>query len=163
MSFISMDLLGPYSEMENGIQYALTIICMLTNYVFMLPIRTKTTEDVIIKAISKTSLFHLWGSKYILSDRGSEFISKQFTCLAKELGFRKLYTYLYTPTGNSVIERTHSFLKGWLKKIICNCNTYWDDIAHIAAMACNVFSTFFIRWSPILSNVWMGCLHAHFV
>ena len=27
MSFISMDLVGPYRETENGKQYALTVIC----------------------------------------------------------------------------------------------------------------------------------------
>ena len=33
--------------MESGNQYMLIIICMLTNHVFMIPIKTKTTEDVI--------------------------------------------------------------------------------------------------------------------
>ena len=47
MSFISMDLVGPYRETENGNHYALVVICMVTNYVFMIPIRTKSTEEVI--------------------------------------------------------------------------------------------------------------------
>ena len=38
MSFISMDLLGPY-QIRKGNQYVLTVICMLTNYIFMIPIR----------------------------------------------------------------------------------------------------------------------------
>ena len=48
MPFVSMDLLGPCIEMEKRNQYALTFICMLTNYVYMVPIRTETTEDIII-------------------------------------------------------------------------------------------------------------------
>ena len=32
MSFISMDLVDPYREIENGNLYVLTAICMLTNY-----------------------------------------------------------------------------------------------------------------------------------
>ena len=47
MSFISMDLLGPYHETEKENQYALTVICMLTNYVLMIPIRSKSTVEVI--------------------------------------------------------------------------------------------------------------------
>ena len=112
VSFISRDLLGLYSEMENGNQYTLTIICMLTNYVFMVPIRTKSNEDIInsyLKHIHST----FGGSKYILSDRGGKFTSKQFTWLAKE--FIKLYTFPYTPIGNSVIEMTH-FSKSIIKK-----------------------------------------------
>ena len=47
MPFISMDLVGPYREMENGNQYALMVICMLTNYVFLIPIRSRNTKDII--------------------------------------------------------------------------------------------------------------------
>ena len=43
MSFISMDLLGAYHETEQGNQYAMIVICMLTNYEFMIPIRSKST------------------------------------------------------------------------------------------------------------------------
>ena len=47
MSFIAMDLLGEYPEMENGSHYALTIICMLTLFVNIIPIKDKKTEIVI--------------------------------------------------------------------------------------------------------------------
>ena len=47
MTVISMDLLDPYSETETGNQYALTVICMLTNYVFMISNKAKTIEIVI--------------------------------------------------------------------------------------------------------------------
>ena len=103
MSFISMDLLGPYSELENENQYTVTFICMLTNYSLMESVRTKTTEDV-INAYLKHVYSTFGGSKYILSDRGSEFTSKEFTWLAKELGFTKVHTSPYIPTGNSLIE-----------------------------------------------------------
>ena len=52
---------------------------------------------------------------------------------------RYSYTSSYTQTGNSFIERTHSFLKASLQKIISNHTTDWDRIAHIAAMVYNVF------------------------
>ena len=39
MSFIVMDLLGEYPVMENGICYASTIICMLTPFVSIIPIK----------------------------------------------------------------------------------------------------------------------------
>ena len=38
MSFIVMDLLGKYPETENGNHYALTVICMLTSFVSIVPI-----------------------------------------------------------------------------------------------------------------------------
>ena len=64
MFFISMNLFVPYSEMVNGNQYALTFICMLTNNVFMVHMRTKTTEDI-IKAYLKNAYSTFEESKYI--------------------------------------------------------------------------------------------------
>ena len=75
MSFVSMDLLGPYCNTEQGNQYALTVICMLTYYVFMMPIRSKSTKEV-IKAYLKGVYSTFGGSKYILFDRGNQFTSK---------------------------------------------------------------------------------------
>ena len=119
MDFISMDILGPYSEKESGNQYVLTFICMLTNYdyAFIIPIKTKTTEDI-MNAYLKHVHVTFSSSKYILSDKSGELFRKQFIWLAKELGFTKVYTSSYTPTGNSVIERTHSFPKTSLQKIL---------------------------------------------
>ena len=45
MQFISMDLIGefhPPSSRKH--RYALTVICMLTGYVFCVPLKTKTAE-----------------------------------------------------------------------------------------------------------------------
>ena len=156
MSFISMDMLGPYNEMENRHQYVLTVICMPNNCFH-------GTYKKHGPCIFKPHLFHFGWSKYILTDRGGEFFSKQFTWLAKGIGFIKVYTSPYTPTGNSVIERAHSFLKTSLWKIINNHNTDWNSIAHIAAINIQGVSTLFIRNSPLLCNVQMGCLHAHCV
>ena len=53
---------------------------MLTNYLFMISIKSESTEEVIkVYLMGVYSTFG--GSKYILSDIGSEFTSKQFTFL----------------------------------------------------------------------------------
>ena len=134
-----MDLLAPYHETEKGNQYVLTVMCMLKNYVFMIPIRSKSTEEVINAYLAGMySTFR--GSKYILSDRGSEFTSKQFTWLANELGLTKVCPLPYTATGNLVIDWTHTFLKASVGKPICNHHIDRDEIANIATMTYNVFS-----------------------
>ena len=116
MSFISMVIRGPYHKTEKGNQHTLTVVCMLTNCIFMISVRSKSTEEV-IKAYLTDVYSTFGGSKYILSDRGSQFASKQFTRLAKGLGFIKVYTSPYTPTGNSVIEWTYAFLKASLRNL----------------------------------------------
>ena len=68
MLFISMDLLGPYHEAEKGNQYALTVICMLTNYVLMIPIKSKSAEEV-IRAYLTDVYSPFRGNQYLLSDK----------------------------------------------------------------------------------------------
>ena len=69
---------------------------MLTNYVLMMPIRSESTEEI-IKAYLTGVYSTFGGSKYIMSNLISEFTSKQFTLLAKELDVLKVYTSPYTP------------------------------------------------------------------
>ena len=104
----------------------------------MIPIKSKTTEEV-IKAYLKNMYSIFGGSKYILSDKGGN-LPVKIAWLAEELGFIKLLTPPYIPTDNSVIECTHSFLKVSNKKLICNQNTDWNELAHLAMMAYNVFA-----------------------
>ena len=63
------------------------------------PHQIKSTEEV-IKAYLKNVYSIVGCSKYILSERGGEISSKQFTCYAEELGFIIVHTSSHTPAGN---------------------------------------------------------------
>ena len=55
MQFISMDLIGKfYPPTTKNNRYALTLICMLMGYIFCVPLKTKTTEEVIQAYIDNT-------------------------------------------------------------------------------------------------------------
>ena len=73
MDFISMDLIGEfYPPSTRGNCYALTVICMLTGWVWCVPIPNKTA-NAILKAYLK-NVHHVFGpSRKILSDNGTEF------------------------------------------------------------------------------------------
>ena len=140
MEMICMDLIGLLLETSRGNKFALTVICLLTNYVFMIPIPNKSTQQV-IQAYLKHICAQFSGNRYILTDRGSEFTSQLIHQLASELGFVKIFTSSYTPMGNSIIERAHQFLKHLISKIINDKQVEWDTGCHIAAVAFNVFPT----------------------
>ena len=93
MQFISMDLIGEFHPpTAKNNRYALTVICMLMGYVFCVPLKTKTTEEV-IQAYIDNIYSKFGGSMKILSDNGTEFKNKIFEQVAKELGVEhKLYT-----------------------------------------------------------------------
>ena len=97
MQFISMDLIGEFHPpIIRKNRYALTVVCMLTGYVFCVPLKTKTAEEV-TQAYIDNVYSKFGGSIKILSDYGTEFKNKIFEQAAKELSVKyKLYTPLIT-------------------------------------------------------------------
>ena len=101
MQFISMDLIGEFRPpMSRKHRYTLTVICMLTGYVFCVLLPIKTAEEV-IQAYIDHVYSRFGGSLKILSDNDTEFKNKLFEQVAKELGVEyKLYTPPYHPASN---------------------------------------------------------------
>ena len=67
MTYITMHLLGEYSEKSRGHCYALTTIYMLKSFVEVIPIEDKRTDRV-IKAYLKYIYADKGGSKFILTE-----------------------------------------------------------------------------------------------
>ena len=93
MEFIRMDLIGElYPPSKAGHKYALTVICMLTGYVFCILLKTKQANEV-SQAYIDNVYAKFGGSLKILSDNDTEFKNHLFETIAKELGVKqKLYT-----------------------------------------------------------------------
>ena len=119
MQFFSMDLIGEFHPpTTKGKKYALTVTCILTDYVFCIPLKTKTAEEV-LQAYIDNAYSKFGGSIKILSDNGTKFKNRIFEQVAKELGVvHKLYTPPYHPASNGRIEGFHAFLKACISKHI---------------------------------------------
>ena len=138
MELISMDLVGRLSRTSSGHKYALTIICMLTGYVFCIPLKTKTAEEIVDKYLTHIA-FTFGNSRKILSDNGTEFKNALFGEVTKQLGVeRKIYSPVYRPQANRQIEGFHKFLEECISKHMVN-SLEWDDILPLAAAAYNWF------------------------
>ena len=148
MQFISMDLNGefhPPTSKEH--KYALTVICLLTGYVFCVPLKTKTAEEV-IQAYINHVYARFGGLLKILSDNGMEFKNKLFEQVAKELGVEyKLYTLPYHPASNGCIEGFHAFLKVCIAKHIAP-QLEWDALIPLACAAYNFIPNEHSKESP---------------
>ena len=69
IQFISMDLIGEFHPpITKRNRYALTVICMLMGYVFCIPLKTKTTEEV-LQAYIDNIYSKFGGSMKIFSDK----------------------------------------------------------------------------------------------
>ena len=84
MEFICMDLIGKFHLPTSGHRYTLTVMDMLTGFVFCAPLQTKKAEEIIQKYID-TVYYRFGGSRKILSDNSTEFKNKVFEEIAKKL------------------------------------------------------------------------------
>ena len=150
MQFISMDLIGGFHPpSRQGHRYALTVICMHTSYIFCIPLKTKTAEEVV--HICLTYLCHVYskfgGSEKILSDNGTEFKNKLFEEVADQLGVEyKVYTPPYRPQCNGKIG-FQKYLKSCIAKHIIN-NMEWEDFTDLATAAYNFVPNVTLKESP---------------
>ena len=135
--FISMDLIGEFHPpSKSGHRYAFTVICMLTGYVFCVPLKTKTAIEV-VQAYVNNVYAKFGGSLRNLSDNGTEFKNQIIEHVAKELGVKyKKYTPPYCPASNGWIEGLHNFLKSCISKHISS-RLEWMAMAPLACAAYN--------------------------
>ena len=120
---------------------------MLTGYVFCIPLKTKTTEEV-LQAYVDNVYSKFGGSLKILSDYGTEFKNKIFEQIAKELGVvYQLYTPPFHPASNGRIEGFHAFLKACISKHI-SPQLEWDDLVPLACAAYNFLPNEHSKESP---------------
>ena len=148
MEFISMDLIGEfYPPSKLGYKYALTVICMLTRYVFCIPLKSKQANKV-LQAYIDNVYAKFGGSLKILSDNGTEFKNKLFEQVAKELGIKhKIYTAPYHPSSNGRIEGFHNFLKACIAKHVSS-QLEWTSVIPLACKAYNFLPNEHSKESP---------------
>ena len=98
MQFISMDLIGKFHPpSQQGHRYALTVICMHTSYIFCIPLKTKTAQEV-IQAYMRYVYSKFGGSEKILSNNGTEFKNTVQGCSQESRsGIQSLHATLQAP------------------------------------------------------------------
>ena len=72
MHFTAMDLVGKFKSLLQGYQYVLTVMDILTNYTWCIPLHTKEADVDLCTYVVKVYLT-FGGSLKTLSDNGTEF------------------------------------------------------------------------------------------
>ena len=120
---------------------------MLTGYMFCVPLKTKTAEEV-TQAYIDNVYSKFGGSLKILSDNGTEFKNRVFEQVTKELGVEyKLYTLPYHPASNGRMEGFHAFLKACISKHVAP-QIEWDVLVPLACAAYNFMPNKHSKESP---------------
>ena len=113
-------------------------MCLLTGFLFTVPIPDKRTGTV-INAYLRNVYSIMGGSKYILSDRGTEFTSKTFKEIIDRLQLTQTFTSPWNPKGNSILEQSHAYLKQGMRKLKANNPMIeWDFVLCVVTHSYNI-------------------------
>ena len=116
MHFLAMDTIE-IRNTRSPYQYTFTLIDMLTNYVFAIPVKDISSKTLVHEYIYKVYLPFGRTEKF-LSDNSTSFVNDNWKNLAKALTFKHIHSSPRNPRTNGKIKNIHNFLKCTTKKII---------------------------------------------
>ena len=114
---LNADIVGPLIgsvHLGRTFRYLVTFICRATRWIECVPTEAITAQDVISAFLS--GWVQRWGFPVeIITDRGSQFRSREFQDMLTKFGVKHNMTVSYHPQSNGLIESFHSVLKRGLK------------------------------------------------
>ena len=122
---IVIDCVGPLPKTKSGHEYLLTIMDSATRFPEAIPLRRITTQAVTKALVKFFTLFGL--PKVIQSDQGSNFTSKIFKQVMKELGIQHQMSSAWHPESQGVLERYHQTLKNMMRTYCLQHQKDWDE------------------------------------
>ena len=127
----AVDLIGPiHPPSECGHRYILTVVDYATRYPEAVPLKDIEAEKVAEALVGICTRVGL--PKEILSDRGSQFMSKVMKKMCRLLSVDQIFTSPYHPMCNGLVEKFNGTLKNMLKKMCSEKPRDWDR--YIAAL-----------------------------
>jgi RNase H-like domain found in reverse transcriptase/Reverse transcriptase (RNA-dependent DNA polymerase)/Integrase zinc binding domain/Integrase core domain/Chromo (CHRromatin Organisation MOdifier) domain len=134
--FVAMDILGPLPETAQGNRFLLVIVDRFSKLTRTVPLRTTIATEV-----AKVFLFD-WYCVYgppviLLTDNGSQFISKFFQSVCKLLGVKQTFSTAYHPQTNGQCERFNRTVLNSISHYISDNQDNWDELSYVATYAFN--------------------------
>jgi hypothetical protein len=137
-----MDLIGPFQGSLYDNTMALTVMDMLTGYMWAFPLVDKKGPTV-MKAFLEGFYEKEGGVECLLSDQGGEFTNKELAWICRALDIKRITTSSHHPQGNSKLEAAHKFVKDCMGKYLLGgtrkTRLSWEALLSKAVCAYNFF------------------------
>jgi len=131
---VGIDVLGPLPTSTKGNKYLVVLVDHGTHWPEAFP-TPHTRADLIADLIFVNIICRYGSPKQLLSDRGSNFMSRIVQELCKIFEIKKLSTSAYHPQTNGQVERMNGTLSSILRKTIDGKQEYWDSYVPAALFA----------------------------
>ena len=135
MDTVAIDVVGPLEATSNGNQYIFTIQDLLTKYCLAIPIPDFTSKTI-ADAFIKYYISYFGSPRILLSDNGTNFISKFMKRIAKRFKIKQVFITPYHAQSNGSLERSHHVLMEYIKKFVGETGD-WDEYLPLATFSYN--------------------------
>ena len=125
-SRIAMDIVGPLPKSSRGHRYMLVIVDYATRYPEAIPLRAASAKAIAHELFMLFSRVGICDT--ILTDQGSNFMSRVLKLLYKWLNVKRIRTSVYHPQTDGLVERFNQTLKKMLKKLVDVDGRDWDQL-----------------------------------
>ncbi|CAI7756206.1 unnamed protein product [Closterium sp. NIES-53] len=158
---VVMDVVGPLKLGAAGAEYFLTIVDVYTRmtWVYVLSKKSDVAETVKTDWLPMVERQQNWLVKAIRTDRGGEFLSKEFGLWLKKNGIRHSLTMPYSPAMNGIGERANRTITETARGLLIEAGLpdyFWPDAVRSACVAKNRALTHAgaDKWVPYVE--WIG-------
>ncbi|CAI7799999.1 unnamed protein product [Closterium sp. NIES-54] len=139
---VVMDVVGPLKLGAAGAEYFLTIVDVYTRmtWVYVLSKKSDVAETVKTDRLPMVERQQDRLVKAIRTDRGGEFLSKEFSLWLKKNGIRHSLTRPYSPAMNGIAERANRTITETARGLLIEARLpeyFWPDAVRSACVAKN--------------------------
>jgi len=131
-----IDVVGPLPRTINGNAYILTIQDDLMKFSIATPIANHEANTVAYHFVTSCVCIH-GIPQTLVSDQGTEFLSKIMTETCRLLKILKIHTSPYRPQANGALERSHQTLGEYLRHYVDRNQSNWDTYIPYAMFVFN--------------------------
>ncbi|CAI7824608.1 unnamed protein product [Closterium sp. NIES-53] len=158
---VVMDVVGPLKLGAAGVEYFLTIVDVYTRmtWVYVLSKKSDVAETEKTDWLPMVERQQDRLVKAIRTDRGGEFLSKDFSLWLKKNGIRHSLTMPYSPAMNGIAERANRTITETARGLLIEAGLpeyFWPDAVRSACVAKNRALTHVgaDKWVPYVE--WIG-------
>ncbi|CAI7868983.1 unnamed protein product [Closterium sp. NIES-53] len=139
---VVMDVVAPLKLGAAGAEYFLTIVdvCTRTTWVYVLPKKSEVAETVKTEWLPMVERQQDQLEKAIRTDRGGEFLRKEFSLWLKKNGIRHSLTMPYSPAMNCIVERANLTITDSACRLLIEARLpdyFWPHAVQSVCMAKN--------------------------
>ncbi|MGH0149802.1 UNVERIFIED_CONTAM: hypothetical protein FKN15_016115 [Acipenser sinensis] len=123
---IAMDIVGPLLPSDSGYTHILVVVDYATRYPEAVPLRSTSAAAIATELAQIMARVGI--PKEILTDHGTNFLSKTLQQVYKILKIRPIRTSVYHPQSDGLVERFNQTLKSMLRRFVTQEQKHWASL-----------------------------------